>query len=316
MKILIAEAVHPILREELSGAGFSCFDKSGISYQELSEIIPDFDGLIIRSKFKISADFIDQAKNLQFIARAGAGMENIDVAYAKSKGIVCINTPEGNRESVGEHALSLILSLLRKTHPANISVKSGIWDRKKYIGETLSDKTVGILGYGNMGSALAESLRGFKCNVIAYDKYKKNYGNQWVKEVSLEQFFRETEVLSLHIPLTPANRFFVDADFLQKFRNNLYVLNTARGKILKTEDLVTLLKTGKIKAAGLDVLEYEEDSFDHLLTDSNIPALSYLLNADNVILTPHVAGSSDTSFQKIAEVLAEKIKNKFSTFSS
>ena len=306
LKILIAEPVHEILQKKLSNAGFLCSYMPKLSFSELKKIIPGYNGLVIRSKFKISKSFIDKTENLRFIARAGAGMENIDTTYAEKKGINCINSPEGNRDSVGEHALGMVLTLMHKIKISDTEIRKGIWNRQN-IGTEIQGKTIGIIGYGNMGSAFAQRLKGFSVNVIAYDKYKFGFTDDFVKEVTLEKLFNETDILSIHVPLTKETEFMINNDFINHFKKSIYIINTARGKILKTDDLVKNLKTGKVTGAALDVLEYEKTSFEDIFSGKNSPTLQYLLNSGNVILTPHIAGSSDASYKKIAKILAEKI---------
>lgn len=306
-KILIAEPTHNKLQKKIENAGFFCDYKPELSFSELENIIPNYEGLVIRSKFKIEKSFIDIAKQLKFIARAGSGMENIDINYAEKKGIICINSPEGNRDSVGEHTLGMLLSLLHKINIANNEVKKGEWNRKANTGTELQGKTVGILGYGNMGSAFAQRLQGFDINVIAYDKYKTHYSDNTVKEVDLKTFFEETDILSIHVPLTEETKFMINWEYINKFKKNICILNTARGKVLKTSDLVANLKSKKVIGATLDVLEYEKTHFESIVSNQDSDDLNYLIQANNIILTPHVAGSSDASYRKIAEVLAEKI---------
>jgi len=311
LKVLIAEPTHKNLQEKLENKGFICDYKPELSFTKLKNLIPYYEGLVIRSKFKIDKDFLDIATSLKFIARAGAGMENIDTEYATSKNIVCINSPEGNRDSVGEHALGMLLSLFHKISIANNEVKNGIWDRQSNIGIEIQEKTVGILGYGNMGGAFAKRLKGFDAKIIAYDKYKTNYSDEFVKEVSEQEYFNETEILSIHVPLTEETLFLVNDDYINKFSKLKYIINTARGKVIKTDDLVKNLKTEKLKGACLDVLEYEKTSFKDIFDGANSPTLQYLLTSNNIILTPHVAGSSDASYRKIANVMAKKIIKNF-----
>ncbi len=305
-KILTAEPTHKILQESLEKAGFICEYLPKLSFPELKSIIPEYDGLVIRSKFKIDRDFIDTAKKLKFIARAGAGMENIDTGYAESKNIKCLNSPEGNRDSVGEHALGMLLTLFHKINIADKEIRGGIWNRQN-IGTEIQGKITGIIGYGNMGSAFAQKLKGFSVNVIAYDKYKTGFSDDFVKEVSLKTLFSETDIFSIHIPLTDETHFLINDDFFKKFQKPIYIINTARGKVLKTDDLVKNMKSGKILGACLDVSEYEKTSFTDIFAGKNSPSLQYLVNSDKVIMTPHIAGSSKESYKKIAEILAEKI---------
>ncbi len=307
-KILIAEPTHEILQKRLSEAGFFCSYEPKLTFSELQKKIPDYNGLVIRSKFKIDSNFIKQAVNLKFIARAGAGMENIDTVYAESKGIKCLNSPEGNKDSVGEHAMGMLLTLMHKIKISDAEIRKGIWNRQN-IGTEIQGKTIGIIGYGNMGSAFAQRLKGFSVNVIAYDKYKTDFSDDYVKEVNLESLFQETVILSVHVPLTEETQFMINDDFINHFKNPIYLINTARGKVVKTDDLVKNMKSEKIIGACLDVSEYEKTSFEDIFAGQNSPALQYLTNSDKVILTPHIAGSSKASYRKIADVLAEKIIN-------
>jgi len=311
LKVLIAEPTHKNLQEKLEQTGFICEYKPELNFEELKKLIPNYQGLVIRSKFKIDKDFIDKTNNLKFIARAGAGMENIDTEYATSKNILCINSPEGNRDAVGEHALGMLLSLFHKINIANNEVKNGIWDRQSNIGIEIQGKTIGILGYGNMGSSFAKRLKGFDAKVIAYDKYKTNFSDEFVKEVTELEYFKETEILSIHVPLTDETLFLVNNDYIKKFSKLKYIINTARGKIIKTDDLVENLKSGTLHGACLDVLEYEKHSFKDIFNGANSPTLNYLTNSNNVIITPHVAGSSDASYRKIADTMAKKIIKNF-----
>ena len=307
-KILIAEPTHEILQKRLSETGFFCSYEPKLTFSELQKKIPDYNGLVIRSKFKIDSNFIKQAVNLKFIARAGAGMENIDTVYAESKGIKCLNSPEGNKDSVGEHTMGMLLTLMHKIKISDAEIRKGIWNRQN-IGTEIQGKTIGIIGYGNMGSAFAQRLKGFSVNVIAYDKYKTDFSDDYVKEVNLESLFQETVILSVHVPLTEETQFMINDDFINHFKNPIYLINTARGKIVKTDDLVKNMKSEKIIGACLDVSEYEKTSFEDIFAGQNSPALQYLTNSDKVILTPHIAGSSKASYRKIADVLAKKIIN-------
>lgn len=307
MKALIIDSVHTILNEKLNMAGITCDYLPKIEKRKVFEIIADYEILILRSKLIVNKALIDIAKKLKIIGRVGAGMENIDTEYAQRIGIKCINSPEGNRNAVGEHCLGMLLSLSNKFKKSNTEIKAGIWEREKNRGFELANKTIGIIGYGNMGSAFAEKLKGFNCKILSYDKYKNNYGNNLVKESSLEELFEEADVLSLHVPLTDETEFMVENNFINRFKKKIVLLNTARGKVVKTADLVDSLKTGKIIAVGLDVLEYEDYSFENFFSKELPDDFKYLCNQDNVILTPHIAGWTIESKVKLSEVIADKI---------
>ncbi|HNW97112.1 MAG TPA: NAD(P)-dependent oxidoreductase [Bacteroidales bacterium] len=306
-KVLIIDSVHPILIKKLENAGFTCDDAIKLSRAEIEKIIHYYHGIIIRSRITIDKSFISIAKNLEFIGRVGSGMETIDVAFAEKKKIKCFNSPEGNRDAVGEHALGMLLSLMNNMNRADKQVRSGKWNREENRGEEINGKTIGIIGYGNMGSAFARRLSGFGANVIAYDKYKNDFSDKFVKEVNLSEIFKKADIVSLHVPLTDETHYMVDEKFIKKFKNNFWLINTSRGPVVKTNDMVKYLKTGKINGAALDVIEYEETSFE-ILKKSKLPeAYKFLIKADNVILTPHIAGWTKESKIKLAEVLADKI---------
>ena len=310
-KVLFIDSNHPILHETLINAGFECdlfWDKPK---EELINLIPFYDGIIIRSKFKITAEIIDTAKNLKCIARAGAGMENIDVDYATQKGIACVHAPEGNRDAVGEHAVGMLLNLFNNINKADRELRNGKWIREGNRGIELKGKTVGIIGFGNMGSSFANCLLGFGCTILVYDKYKKNFGNNKIKEVSLEVIFEHADIISLHTPLTNETNYLLNDSFFTSFKKSIYVINTARGKCLNTEDLVENMKSGKVLGACLDVLEYESVSFEQINSDEIPKPLQYLIHSDKTILTPHIAGWTHESNIKIAEVLARKIIQVF-----
>jgi D-3-phosphoglycerate dehydrogenase len=306
-KILFIDSNHPRLHEMLMQQGFQCdlfYDKPAA---KLKKLIPAYDGIVLRSKFKITKDIIDSAPNLKCIARVGAGMENIDVAYAERKGVTCVNSPEGNRDAVAEHTLGMLLALFNNLIKANTEVRLGKWLREENRGIELCGKTIGIIGYGNMGEAFAKRLQGFDVKILAYDKYKTNFGNEFVKECSLEEIFEQADVLSLHTPLTNETNYLINDVFINRFKKNIYIINTARGKCLNTADLVANLESGKVLGACLDVLEYEAVSFEGI-DNTEIPAsLKYLFASDKVILSPHIAGWTKESNIKLAEFLAEKI---------
>ena len=309
MKILFIDSNHSLLHETLIKAGHTCDLNYNWTKEEIENNIHLYDGVVIRSKIKITKDIIDKAPKLKFIARAGAGMENIDVAYAESKGIKCLCAPEGNRDAVGEHAIGMLLSLFNNLCKADNEVREGKWIREGNRGIELMGKTVGIIGYGNMGSAFADRLKGFGVNILVYDKYKKNFGSEQIKEVSLEQLFAETDVLSLHTPLTDETHYLINDAFINKFSKNIYIINTARGKSLNTADLVKNIKSEKVSGACLDVLEYEMVSFENLDSTALPEAFQYLTKSNKVILSPHIAGWTIESNEKIAKILAEKILN-------
>ncbi len=312
-KILFLDSNHPSLHETLQQQGFQCdlyWDKSK---EELLRLIPHYDGLVIRSKFKITREIIDRAPLLKCIARAGAGMENIDVVYAEAKGIHCLHAPEGNRDAVGEHTLAMLLSLFNNLNRTDREVRQGLWLREANRGIELGGKTVGIIGYGNMGSAFAQRLSGFNCRILVYDKYKSGFGSEKIKEVDPEVLYKEADIISLHTPLSDETRYLINDDFIHRFCKNIYIINTARGKSLNTADLVKNMKSGKVLGACLDVLEYEATSFENIET-SNLPEpLQYLFQSDKVVLSPHIAGWTHESNVKIARILAGKIIHVFNT---
>lgn len=306
-KILFIDSNHHVLHETLINAGFQCdlfWDKSK---EELIKILPQYHGIVIRSKFKITKEIIDTSINLKCIGRVGAGMENIDVEYATLKGVKCVSAPEGNRDAVADHALGMLLMLLNNLKRADNEVRSGIWKRAENRGIEISGKTIGIIGYGNMGSEFAKRLQGFDCKILAYDKYKLNFGNNYVTEATLNDIFEQTDILSIHTPLTTETEYLLNSNFFSSFKKNIYIINTARGKCLKTSDLVENIKNGKILGACLDVLEYETSSFENIdITELPYP-MQYLINAQNVILTPHIAGWTHESNYKMSKIIAEKI---------
>lgn len=312
MRILHLDQNHPLLIDQLAIAGHLNEENYSISKEETEKIISEYDGIVIRSRFKIDKQFIDAASNLKFIARVGAGLESIDIPYAESKGIYLISAPEGNRNAVGEHALGMILSLFNKLNRADAEVKAGHWNRESNRGLELEGKTVGIIGYGNMGKAFAKKLQGFDCEVLCYD-ILEDVGDANARQVSLQELQEKTDVLSLHTPWTPQTDKMVDEAFINAFAKAFYLINTARGKSVVTSALVKALQSQKIRGAGLDVLEYEKLSFETLFTSKEeMPApLKYLITSPNVLLTPHIAGWTVESKQKLAQTIVDKILNKF-----
>ena len=311
MRILHLDTNHPLLLEQLNEAGFQNDENYTDSKDEIEKIIPNYDGIVIRSRFKIDSTFMDAATGLKFIARVGAGLESIDEEYAEKKGIKLISAPEGNRNAVGEHTLGMLLSLFNNLNKADREVKDGQWNRESNRGIELEGKTVGIIGYGNMGKAFAKKLKGFNCTVFCHD-IKEDVGNKNATQVSLKTLQEMSDVLSLHTPWTPLTDKMINTEFIQAFKKPFWFLNTARGRCVVTSDLVSALKSGKILGAGLDVLEYEKLSFESLFTSEEMPeALKELIELDNVILTPHIAGWTAESKRKLAQTIVDKILNIF-----
>ena len=312
IKILHIDSNHPLLWTQLQAAGFENDEDFVSSKAEIEEKIHDYQGIVIRSRFKIDKTFLDKATHLQFIARVGAGLESIDCAYAKSKNIQLIAAPEGNRNAVAEHTLGMILSLFNHLNVADSEIKSGQWLREKNRGHELDGKTVGIIGYGNMGKSFAKKLRGFDVEVLCYD-IQKNVGDENARQVSLIELQQKTDVLSLHIPWTPETDKLISIDFINAFAKPFWFINTSRGKNVVTADLVMALQSGKILGAGLDVLEYEKLSFETLFHENQTPeAFQYLLQAKNVLLSPHIAGWTFESHERLAQVIVDKIKETYS----
>ena len=306
-KILCIDSNHEILHETLINAGFQCDLFWNKSKEELIQLLPNYDGVVIRSKFKLTKDILELTTNLKCIGRVGAGMENIDVNYAKSKGITCVSAPEGNRDAVGEHTLGMLLMLLNNLKRADSEVRKGIWKRAENRGFEIKGKTVAVIGYGNMGSEFAKRLQGFGCTILAHDTGKKNFGNEFVIESSLERIYDEADIISIHLPLTSATNYYVNDAFLSSFKKNIYVINTARGKCLKSDDLVKYLKSGKVLGACLDVLEYESTSFENIDITTLPETIQYILKSERVVLTPHIAGWTHESNYKMSEIIAKKM---------
>jgi len=305
--IIHVDKNHPILIEGLKKLGYKNDEHYNSDLNTILDIIKNYNGLVIRSRFKIDKNFIDKAKNLDFIARVGSGTENINISYANSKNISIINAPEGNKDAVGEHTLGMLLSLTRNLFNANESIKKGIWEREKFRGHEINGKTVGIIGYGNMGKSFADKLKGFNCNVICYD-IKKNLGDTNCNQVSLKKLRDESQIISLHVPYNLSTKKMINKDFINKMKNAFWLINTSRGNVINTDDVIESLKSKKILGAGLDVLEYESSSFESIFKNNN-PSLNYLLNAENVILSPHIAGWTYESHKKLAKVILDKITN-------
>ncbi len=310
MKILHLDTNHPLLIQQFSDLGFENHEDYSSSKQEIEEKIHVYDGIVIRSRFSIDKAFLDKAINLKFIGRVGAGLENIDCDYAISKGIELIAAPEGNRNAVGEHALGMLLSLFNKLNKADAEVREGKWLREDNRGIELDGKTVGLIGYGNMGKAFAKKLRGFDVNVIFHDLLD-GIGDQNAQQVSLSELQKRADVLSLHTPQTELTIGMINSNFIDRFEKAFWLINTARGKSVITKDLVSALKSGKVLGAGLDVLEYEKASFENLFTQDISEDFKFLLQAENVLLSPHVAGWTIESKIKLAQTIVDKVIAKF-----
>lgn len=307
IKILHIDSNHPLLWNQLEQAGFQNEEDFTATKEEIEAKIQNYNGIVIRSRFKIDKTFLDKAINLQFIARVGAGLESIDCDYATAKGIQLIAAPEGNRNAVGEHALGMLLSIMNKLNRADKLVREGKWIREGNRGYELEGKTIGLIGYGNMGKSFAKKLSGFDVNVLCHD-IQENVGDAHAKQVSLQELQEKAEVLSLHIPWTADTDKMVNSQFINSFAKPFWFINTSRGNNVLTDDLVEGLQSGKILGAGLDVLEYEKLSFENLFIDSEKPAaFNYLLQAENVLLTPHIAGWTFESHQKLAQTIVDKI---------
>ncbi len=311
MKILHLDSNHSLLLNQLNNLGFTNDEDYTSSKEEIEAKIHNYDGFIIRSRFSIDKNFLDKATKLKFIGRVGAGLENIDCEYATLKNIELIAAPEGNRNAVGEHSLGMLLSLFNKLNKADKEVRNGKWLREENRGIELDGRTVGLIGYGNMGKSFAKKLRGFDVKVICYD-IKPNVGDENCTQVSLKELQKNADVLSLHTPQTSLTINMIDEGFINKFSKPFWLINTARGKSVVTKDLVAALKSKKILGAGLDVLEYEKASFENLFSDDKMPdAFKYLINSENVLLSPHVAGWTIESKERLAQTIVDKIKAKF-----
>lgn len=304
MKILQLDTNHPLITEQLSAKGFMLDEDTTSTYDEVLEKIADYEGIIIRSRIPVDQNFLEHAKNLKFIARVGAGMENIDVRFAEERGIKLISSPEGNRDSVAEHVVGMLLILMHRLFISSAEVKNGIWKREENRGDELLGKTFGIIGYGNMGKAVARRLSGFGVKVIFHD-ILPNLSDEFATQVSLETLKNEADILSLHIPITDETYHLIDAQFISGMKKDFYFINTARGKNVKTSDLVEAIRSGKVKGACLDVLEYEKASFENLEIENTDSA--FLLQSEKVIVTPHIAGWTVQSKEKLAQVIVDKI---------
>lgn len=307
MDVHFIDTVHESLWNSLSKEGFNCIDMTKVSKKEFFKSAVQSEGIVIRSRFKLFKPELCQLPNLKFIARSGAGLENIDLDYCAQHNIKVYNSPEGNMTAVGEHAIGMILSLFNNLKRGDNEVKSAQWNREHNRGLELSSRTVGIIGYGNMGSAFAQRLKGFGCEVLAYDKYKKKFQSEYVKEVSLAELQAKADVLSLHIPISEENNYYVNTHFIDDFKKPFYLINTARGNHVRISDLLSALNSGKILGACLDVLEYEKFNFENIRSEELPEEWNELVKRENVLLSPHVAGWTKESYVKLSTFLAEKI---------
>ncbi len=311
MKVLLIDTNHNVLQKGLEKLGCICEADYTSTKAIIEEKISNYDGIVIRSRFNIDKIFIDKATQLKFIARVGAGLESIDVSYAEQKGIHLISAPEGNRNAVGEHALGMILSLFNNLKKADLEIRAGKWLREANRGIELEGKTVGLIGYGNMGKAFAKKLKGFDTEVICYD-IKEGVGDENCRQVSLAELQEKTDVLSLHTPFNELSHNMVNAEFIQGFKKPFYLINTARGSAVVTNHLVDALISKKVLGACLDVLEYEKSSFENLFENDKLPkAFEYLIQAENVLLSPHIAGWTVESNIKLAQTIVDKVEALF-----
>ena len=309
MKVAFLDTVHPILLERLDACGYECIELYSLSREEILDgYLQDFDGIVLRSRISLDARILAELTNIKWIARSGSGLENIDVEEAEARGISIINSPEGNRDAVGEHTLGLLLMMLHKLKSGDLSVHKRLWLREEHRGDELGAQTVGIIGYGVMGSSFAEKLKGLGCRVVAYDKYKRDFGSEFVEEVSEEQFFKNSDIVSVHLPWTSETKGMINANWLNRFSKPITFINTSRGEIVNTSDLLDAIETKKVRSAALDVLEFEGKSLEGLeLNDESKATLDRLLKNEQIIITPHVAGWSVESYYKLSSVLSDKI---------
>lgn len=305
MQFLILDTFHECLKETLERAGHEVIDVTTCSDEEVHANMKTAEGVLIRSRFPIRAVLIDACKNLKIIGRVGAGLEHIDVDYAKSKGIHVLSSPEGNRQAVAEHAIAMLLALFNKLNISDAEVRQGIWERKKNEGVELQGKTVGIIGYGNTGSAFARVLSGFGVNVLAFDKYKLGFPSQ----ATMEAIWRESDVISIHLPLTDETKHLVSEQWLAQFKKPIYIINTSRGSIVNTSDLLHAMDSGRVLGACLDVLEYESERLKIPDFETLPEVVKLLFQSDKVVLSPHTAGLTIQSYEKLSRVLGEKILN-------
>jgi len=310
--VVFLDTVHPVLWDRLTEFGLKCIDAKNLDKKECKELLCNAFGVVIRSRFRVDETLLKDAKELKFIARSGSGLENIDIPYCEKKNIVVFNSPEGNRNAVGEHVLGLLLNLLNKISKSDKEIRSKKWNREGNRGEELDGKTIGIIGYGNNGKAFAKKLKGFEVDILAYDKYKSNFSDNFVKEANLSEIYNKADVISFHIPLNKETKYWANDAFFNQLKKPIYLLNISRGEIIKTTSLLNAIEKEKIKGAGLDVLEFEPSSFAPFLKSIPIEIYKRLVDSEKIILTPHVAGWTKESYFKLSNVLANKIISHFS----
>ena len=309
MKVVLLDDFHPLINETLLKWGFEVIDGKGFKPTDLTSV-KDLDGIFIRSSIPLNKSILSQLESLKFIARPGAGLENIDIEYCKEVNISVFRSPEGNRDALAEHTMGMILSLINKINTSNIEVRDGIWLREANRGIELKGKVFAIIGYGFMGEALAKRLKGFDVKVVAYDKYKTNFSSKYVEEVSMDFIYKNADFVSLHTPLTPETKDLVNTSFINLFNKPFFLINTARGHSVKVVDLIEALENQKIIGACLDVLEFESTSFEEFSYADN-PKFKSLIKFKNILLTPHIAGWTVESKEKMAQVILNKIHDKF-----
>lgn len=312
-KVVFLDVVHEVLEQRLAKAGFQCIDATQISDKEAKILVQQAEGIVVRSRFPLDSELLSSAEKLEFIARSGAGMENIDLTFCEKKNIKLFNAPEGNRNAVAEHALGMLLALFNNLLKGDREIRSGVWDREGNRGIELDGKTIGIIGFGNNGQAFARKLSGFDVNVLVYDKYKTGFSLGQVEESSMERIFEEADVVSFHIPQNEETMYWADSSFFNRFTKPFFLINLSRGKIVRIADLLEAIDSGKVAGACLDVLEFEKSSFENMFEGDLLPeSFRRLMDSEKVILSPHVGGWTKESYFLLSDVLADKILHEIS----